>query len=91
MNRGILAARTDTAIARIAAETARLGGLLVVPDGRVPDNDHRNLFLLEAIAEALTAIRQQELAPAEPETVEPETVQPEVAPARNPARGRTKK
>lgn len=55
MKRSILAARTQTAIDQIAAETARLGGTLVVPSVR-GDTEHRQVALLEAIAGSLASI-----------------------------------
>lgn len=55
MNQGILAARTQQALDRIAQETQRLGGLLIIQPTR-GDAAHRQLHMLEAIAEALAGI-----------------------------------
>ncbi len=55
MRATILAARTETAIERVAAETARLGGEFVRPAVK-GDAEHRQVILLEAIVEALSAI-----------------------------------
>ena len=55
MNQGILAARTQQALDRIAQETQRLGGLLIIQPTR-GDAAHRQLHVLEAIVEALRGI-----------------------------------
>lgn len=56
MNRSILASRTKKAIEAIAAETARLGGEFAPPAVRHNDAEHRQMFMLEAVAEALQAV-----------------------------------
>ena len=55
MNQGILAARTQSALTAIEAETQRLGGELTITSTR-GDAAHRQLHMLEAIAQALAAI-----------------------------------
>ena len=55
MNQGILAARTQSALTAIEAETQRLGGELTITSTR-GDAAHRQLHMLEAIATALAAI-----------------------------------
>lgn len=55
MKRSILAARTQAAIQKIAAETERLGGRLSAPSLR-GDVEHRHMALLEAIGESLAGI-----------------------------------
>ncbi len=55
MRRSILAARTEIAINRIAAETARLGGAFERPRIR-GDVEHQQLALLESLALALEKI-----------------------------------
>ncbi len=55
MRRSILAARTEIALDRIAAETARLGGEFEKPRIR-GDVEHQQLALLEALALALEKI-----------------------------------
>lgn len=76
MRATILAARTERAMERIAAETARLGGEFVRPVVK-GDAEHRQVILLEAIAEALAAITssseeagKQSAGPVEVEPVE---------------------
>ena len=76
MRATILAARTETAMERIAAETARLGGTFVRPAVR-GDAEHRQVILLEAIVEGLgtspspaTDAPEQPAGPVEVEPVE---------------------
>ena len=55
MNQGILAARTQAALATIEAETQRLGGELTITPTR-GDTATQQLHMLEAIATALAGI-----------------------------------
>lgn len=55
MKGSILAARKADAVARIAAETKRLGGSFAPPAAR-GDVEHQQLALLEAIGEALAGL-----------------------------------
>lgn len=57
MNNGILAARTQEALAAIENETRRLGGELTLTPSR-GDAAHRQLHMLEAIVTALAGIEQ---------------------------------
>lgn len=72
MRQAILAARTETAIERIATETTRLGGTFARPLVK-GDAEHRQVILLEAIASSLTAIHSPETTarPSGPVEVEP--------------------
>ena len=56
MNSTAVATRQAKAIEQIAQETARLGGKLTPPTGRVSSPAARTVLLLEAIADALAAI-----------------------------------
>lgn len=77
MKRSILAARTEQAIHRIEAETARLGGEFAVPHVR-GNVEHQQLALLEALALALEKIGGSTV----PATAEPaETDRPSQEPA----------
>lgn len=89
MNNGILAARTQEALAAIENETRRLGGELTLTPTR-GDAAHRQLHTLEAIVAALAGIEQ----PAAPkgEYVALDGVPADAAPApRKAAKGRPAK
>ncbi len=81
MKRSILAARTEIAINRLAAATARLGGAFVRPQVR-GDVAHQQLALLESLALALEQIGAAD-APAPADSAEgvekPEVSSVEVA------------
>jgi hypothetical protein len=68
MRRSILAARTEIAINRIAAETARLGGEFERPRIR-GDVEHQQLAFLESLALALEKIGAAD-APAPDDSTE---------------------
>lgn len=78
MNQGILAARTQEALAAIESHTHRLGGVLSLQPVR-GDLAHRHLHTLEAVATALAGID----GPGAGVTVEHVTEDP--APARRKA------
>lgn len=74
MNATILAERTAKAVARIEAETRRLGGELTLTPIR-GDVVHQQLHTLEAIAAAMVGIDAGEDV-EEPDVMEPADVEP---------------
>jgi hypothetical protein len=94
MNTTIMAERQAVAIAAIAEQTGRLGGVLTMPTVRAPNPATKNVLLLEAIAEALAGIgaagEKSEAAPVEA-APEATAAQPEDKPvAKKPAARRGK-